>query len=162
MNTESRRPLFRDKIATPPDLKRALGTDIAVDDRVGIESGRKVITMPRAQIDRRTMFRTLATGTLVGLDALFTAERTDAAAVGPNDNIKVTKVEAFVLKNSWVFVKVSTDAGMTWTKPAAFRAGEGTTWTDDGYWIAADPTFWPRGLPLLLLLRPPSRSRCCR
>jgi hypothetical protein len=35
---------------------------------------------------------------------------------------------------------VSTDAGMTWTKPAAFHAGEGTTWTDDGYWIAVDPT----------------------
>src|ERR1700682_5832238 len=70
--------------------------------------------MPRAQIDRRSLLRgALATGTLFGLDALFTAERTDAAAVGPNDKIKVTKVEAFVLKNSWVFVKVSTDAGIT-------------------------------------------------
>src|SRR5450432_4028622 len=69
--------------------------------------------MPPAQIDRRSLLRgALATGTLFGLDALFTAERTDAAAVGPNDNIKVTKVEAFVLKNSWVFVKISTDAGI--------------------------------------------------
>src|ERR1700680_3980309 len=69
--------------------------------------------IPRAQIDRRSLLRSaLATGTLVGLDALFTAERTDAAAVGPNDNIKVTKIETFVLKNSWVFVKVSTDAGI--------------------------------------------------
>ena len=40
-------------------------------------------------------------------------ERTNAAAVGPNDNIKVTKIETFVLKNSWVFVKISTDAGIT-------------------------------------------------
>ncbi|MBI3209949.1 MAG: galactonate dehydratase [Candidatus Solibacter usitatus] len=48
-----------------------------------------------------------------GLDALFTAERSDAAAVGPNDIIKVTKIETFVLKNSWVFVKISTDAGVT-------------------------------------------------
>jgi galactonate dehydratase len=47
------------------------------------------------------------------MDAMFTAERTDAAAVGPNDEIKVTKVESFVLKNSWVFVKISTDAGIT-------------------------------------------------
>src|SRR5919107_1264204 len=69
--------------------------------------------MPRAQIDRRSLLRgALATGTLFGLDALFTAERTDAAAVGPNDAVKVTKVEAFVLKNSWVFVKISTDAGI--------------------------------------------------
>src|SRR5882757_6180197 len=69
--------------------------------------------MPRSQIDRRSLLRSsCATGTLIGLDALFTADRTNAAAVGPNDAIKVTKVEAFVLKNSWVFVKVSTDAGV--------------------------------------------------
>src|SRR5207249_9955476 len=64
-------------------------------------------------IDRRWWLRgALASGARSGLDALFTAERTHAAAVGPNDRIKVTKVESFVLKNSWVFVKVSTDAGI--------------------------------------------------
>ena len=62
--------------------------------------------------DRRNFLR-LSPAALFGLDAMFTAERTNAAAVGPNDNIKVTKVEAFVLKNSWVFVKISTDAGVT-------------------------------------------------
>ena len=36
-----------------------------------------------------------------------------AAPIGPNDEIKVTKIETFVLKNSWVFVKISTDAGIT-------------------------------------------------
>ncbi|HJP32941.1 MAG: galactonate dehydratase [Candidatus Latescibacteria bacterium] len=35
------------------------------------------------------------------------------AAIGPNEAIKVTKIETFVLKNSWVFVKISTDAGIT-------------------------------------------------
>src|SRR6476469_9506395 len=70
--------------------------------------------MPRPQIDRRSLLRgALATGTLFGLDALFSADRTNAAAVGPNDAIKVTKLETFILKNSWVFVKVSTDAGIT-------------------------------------------------
>src|SRR5919112_953678 len=65
------------------------------------------------QLNRRSLLRgMLGAGTLVGLDSLFTTERTDAAAVGPNDNVKVTKVEAFVLKNSWVFVKISTDAGI--------------------------------------------------
>ena len=39
--------------------------------------------------------------------------RSDAAMIGPRDNIKVTKLETFVLKNSWVFVKISTDAGIT-------------------------------------------------
>jgi galactonate dehydratase len=65
------------------------------------------------QIDRRSWLRGLmGAGALYGMDALFTAERTDAAAIGPNDEIKVTKVESFVLTNSWVFVKVSTDAGI--------------------------------------------------
>lgn len=69
--------------------------------------------MPQASIDRRTLLRgALATGTVLGLDALFTTERTSAAAVGPNDNIKVTKIDTFILKNSWVFVKISTDAGI--------------------------------------------------
>jgi galactonate dehydratase len=36
-----------------------------------------------------------------------------AATIGPNEEIKVTKIETFVLKNSWVFVKISTDAGIT-------------------------------------------------
>lgn len=39
----------------------------------------------------------------------------DAAAcvIAPNEQIKVTKIQTFVLKNSWVFVKISTDAGIT-------------------------------------------------
>ena len=69
--------------------------------------------MSRFRMNRRSWLRGLAgAGALVGLDALFTAERTDAAEVGPNDSIKVTRIDAFVLKNSWVFVKVSTDAGI--------------------------------------------------
>ncbi len=70
--------------------------------------------MKNQLIDRRSLLRSaLAAGTLFGLDALFTTERTNAAAIGPKDNIKVTKIETFVLKNSWVFVKISTDAGIT-------------------------------------------------
>ncbi|MBZ2176904.1 MAG: galactonate dehydratase [Acidobacteria bacterium] len=61
-------------------------------------------------IDRRSLLRGAG---VLGLDALFTAPRSDAAAIGPNDTIKVTKIETFVLKNSWVFVKISTDAGVT-------------------------------------------------
>jgi galactonate dehydratase len=65
------------------------------------------------EVDRRSAIRGLAgTGALLGLDEAFTAEPSPAAPVGPNDNIKVTKLETFVLKNSWVFVKISTDAGI--------------------------------------------------
>ncbi len=70
--------------------------------------------MSHSQINRRSWLRAmLSPAALFGLDALLTAERTAAAAVGPNDNIKVTKIETFVLKNTWVFVKISTDAGVT-------------------------------------------------
>jgi galactonate dehydratase len=66
------------------------------------------------EVSRRSLLRgALASGALYGLDALFTCERTNAAAVGPNDKVKVTKIETFVLKNTWVFVKISTDAGIT-------------------------------------------------
>src|ERR1035438_10346849 len=69
--------------------------------------------MQSPEFNRRSLLRSaLAAGTMFGLDALFTTERTSAAAVGPNDKIKVTKIETFVLKNSWVFVKISTDAGI--------------------------------------------------
>ena len=65
-------------------------------------------------LDRRSFLRgAVGAAGLYGLDSLFTCERTSAAAVGPNDPIKVTKIETFVLKNSWVFVKISTDAGVT-------------------------------------------------
>ena len=37
----------------------------------------------------------------------------DGAPIDPNEKIKVSKIETFVLKNSWVFVKISTDAGIT-------------------------------------------------
>ncbi|HBE42955.1 MAG TPA: hypothetical protein DDW27_17480, partial [Bacteroidales bacterium] len=33
--------------------------------------------------------------------------------IRPDEDIKVTRIETFVLKNSWVFVKISTDAGIT-------------------------------------------------
>ncbi|MCA9128899.1 MAG: galactonate dehydratase [Planctomycetales bacterium] len=38
---------------------------------------------------------------------------TASGPIAPNDPIAVTKIETFVLKNSWVFVKLSTNAGIT-------------------------------------------------
>jgi len=35
------------------------------------------------------------------------------APISPRESIKITKLETFVLRNSWVFVKLSTDAGNT-------------------------------------------------
>src|SRR5687767_10331375 len=70
--------------------------------------------MSPMHIDRRTWLRGMFSAAAVyGLDAFFTCELSDAAQVGPRDNIKVTKIDTFVLSNSWVFVKISTDAGIT-------------------------------------------------
>jgi galactonate dehydratase len=38
---------------------------------------------------------------------------TAAPLIRPDEAIKVTRIETFVLKSSWVFVKISTDAGIT-------------------------------------------------
>ncbi len=70
--------------------------------------------MEQPNLSRRSLLRGLSgVAGAIALDAMFTTQRTDAAAVGPNDKIKVTKIESFVLKNTWVFVKISTDAGVT-------------------------------------------------
>ena len=55
--------------------------------------------------------RSVLTGAAVSLGTLAAADKD--APVPPKDNLKVTKLETFVLKNSWVFVKISTDAGIT-------------------------------------------------
>ena len=66
-----------------------------------------------SDINRRSTIKGLVgSGALLGLDSAIAAEPSPAAAIGPNDAIKVTKLETFVLKNSWVFVKISTDAGI--------------------------------------------------
>ena len=69
--------------------------------------------MPQNIFTRRNWLRSMLVGpaALVGLNAASSTAK--AAPISPNDKIKVTKLETFVLKNSWVFVKISTDAGIT-------------------------------------------------
>ena len=71
-------------------------------------------TMSRSQFNRRQAIRSMLIGpsALLSLEA-FNAQRTEAAAIGPMDQIRVTAIDTFVLKNSWVFVRISTDAGIT-------------------------------------------------
>jgi galactonate dehydratase len=58
-------------------------------------------------IPRRDLWRMLWLG-----GAALAPFRTSAAQAGPKDNVKVTRIETFILKNAWVFVKVSTNAGI--------------------------------------------------
>lgn len=70
--------------------------------------------MKKNRTHRRAFLHRLGCGSaaLFSLES-FALHCSDAAPVDPNDAIKVTKIETFVLKNSWVFVKISTDAGIT-------------------------------------------------
>jgi galactonate dehydratase len=70
--------------------------------------------MSLAKLDRRTWLRNvLGPAALFGLNGAVLPKRTNAAAIGQKEQIKVTKIESFVLKNSWVFVKISTNSGIT-------------------------------------------------
>lgn len=40
------------------------------------------------------------------------ADNTTKAVIGPRSPLKITKIETFIHRNSWVFVKISTDAGI--------------------------------------------------
>lgn len=50
---------------------------------------------------------------VTGLKAANSDKTLSYPPIDPNDKIKITKVETFVLKNSWVFIKISTDAGIS-------------------------------------------------
>jgi galactonate dehydratase len=69
--------------------------------------------MSQKMTTRRSWLQTMlyGTGALLGLNAASPIVK--EAPISYKDKIKVTKIETFVLKNSWVFVKISTDAGIT-------------------------------------------------
>ena len=91
---------------------------------------------------RNTLASLLGPAALFGLGGTLPA-RGQSAALGAREKIRVTKIESFVLKNSWVFVKISTDAGITgWgemLKDDAKACAAGALEVGD-YLIGQDPT----------------------
>lgn len=61
---------------------------------------------------RQTLTGLLGPAALFGLNGTTLPARGQGAALGSREKIRVTKIDTFVLKNSWVFVKISTDAGI--------------------------------------------------
>jgi len=76
-------------------------------------------TLGDSSNNRRTFLKNTLTSVvgasvgITGLNAATSKPIVHSPLIGPKDKIKITKVETFVLKNSWVFVKISTDAGIT-------------------------------------------------
>ena len=59
--------------------------------------------------------RSILTGAFAGLIALDGAEgaaQTNNAPISPKDNLKITKLETFLVKPRWLFLKVYTNAGI--------------------------------------------------
>ena len=72
----------------------------------------------KSTASRRRFFKNSLATVFAGTAGTFglkgaTPTHNQDSPIDPNDKIKVTKLETFVLKNSWVFVKISTDAGIT-------------------------------------------------
>ena len=92
---------------------------------------------------RKTLGALLGPAALYGLDGALAPRRANAAAIGTREQVKVTKIESFVLKNSWVFVKISTDVGIVgWgemLKDDAKACAAGALEVGD-YLIGQDPT----------------------
>lgn len=75
------------------------------------------------QMSRRKFLRSAATafgvsglvGGLASIDCYadqVASDNTSKALIGPREPLKITKLETFIHRNSWVFVKITTDAGI--------------------------------------------------
>ncbi|HQO33367.1 MAG TPA: galactonate dehydratase [bacterium] len=68
------------------------------------------------QISRRSVFQgalgAAATGALIALEKSSEAASTESAPIQPKDPLKITKLETFLLKPRWLFLKVHTNAGI--------------------------------------------------
>src|SRR5690606_12320863 len=62
---------------------------------------------------RHTLAGLLGPAATFGLGGIASPARGQSAALGSKEKIRVTKIYTFVLTNSWVYVKISTDAGIT-------------------------------------------------
>jgi galactonate dehydratase len=85
----------------------------------------------------------LGSAAAFGVEGVPMRARAANAPLGTREKIKVTKIESFVLKNSWVFVKISTDVGIVgWgemLKDDAKACAAGALEVGD-YLIGQDPT----------------------
>src|SRR5688500_9033840 len=92
---------------------------------------------------RHTLAGLLGPAAAFGLGGVASPARGQSAALGSREKIRVTKIETFVLTNSWVFVKITTDTGITgWgemLKDDAKACAAGALEVGD-YLIGQDPT----------------------
>jgi galactonate dehydratase len=92
---------------------------------------------------RKALAGLLGGAAAFGLNGVAPPARGQTAAIGSKEKIRVSKIETFVLTNSWVFVKITTDTGITgWgemLKDDAKACAAGALEVGD-YLIGQDPT----------------------
>jgi len=68
------------------------------------------------QVSRRSVFQgalgVAASGALIGLGRSSEAASTESAPIQPKDPLKITKLETFLIKPRWLFLKIHTNAGI--------------------------------------------------
>src|SRR5271169_3712615 len=64
-------------------------------------------------VNRRSLIRSAFAGAgLAAFDRAATAAQSNAAPISPKDNLKITRLETFLVKPRWLFLKVYTNAGI--------------------------------------------------
>lgn len=69
---------------------------------------------PRSKLSRRSLLGRLvgASSCLLGFEATLSTSKMLAAPIQPADTIKITRLETFLVRPRWIFLKVFTDAGI--------------------------------------------------
>lgn len=66
-----------------------------------------------ALLSRRSLIGGLvSSGALLGIDSGFTSARAETPPVSDKERVKITKLETFLVKPRWIFLKIHTDAGV--------------------------------------------------
>ncbi len=69
---------------------------------------------PQGSLSRRAVMQSLfASGALAAVSSSAFPQTAGAPPVSPKETIKVTKLETFLVKPRWLFLKIHTDAGIT-------------------------------------------------
>jgi galactonate dehydratase len=64
-------------------------------------------------VNRRSLIRSAFAGAgLAAFDRAATAAQSNTAPISPKDNLKITRLETFLVKPRWLFLKIHTNAGI--------------------------------------------------
>src|ERR1700690_3559617 len=64
-------------------------------------------------VNRRSLIRSVFAGAgITAFDRAATAAQSNTAPISPKDNLKITRLETFLVKPRWLFLKIHTNAGI--------------------------------------------------